>query len=586
MTRTGALVLLLLPAFARAEDAGKRYALLVGVQDYTGTELANLRHAENDATALADVFRQDGYRLVVLMTRKEGFVKQDETLFPTAANVRKRLGVLLENRKPEDTVVVSFAGHGVVLRGSEDLQFCPLKADLKSKETLIALGEVYAALKGCKAGVKLLIVDACRNEPTAARSNEVANLASVTRPVLSKPPEGVAALFSCSAGEMAFESRKHPHGVFFHHLLEGFQGKAANKKGEVTLERLAAHIKDEMVDTIPEEFGPDVRQRPHLLGDLIGAAPLVRSRPGSDLARRGLEELERREYDAAIETLTKAIQADPTEPLRHTYRAEALMYRGRFVDALADANLAVQRDPNSARAFAIRAAISAELKRYDDAIADGNRAVALASTSAFAYRHRAYAWNLKGEPDKAIADCTTAIHLDAKYVKAYQSRAYAYSEKREYDRAIADCTEAIRLDPKYAHAYNSRGHAYNEKREYDRAVADCTEAIRLHPKFAAAFNNRGRAYNEKREYDRGIADCTEAIRLDPMYAHAYNNRGVAYSWKYPNSNQALLDYNRAIELDSRYALAYLNRGKWLRTSSPAQAAADFAKYKELTGKDP
>lgn len=417
MPRIAALLLLLVPALAAAEDAGKRYALIVGVQDYTGTELTNLKHAENDATGLAEVFRQDGYRLVVLMTNKEGFAKHDETLFPTAENVRKRLAALLEDRKPADTVVVAFAGHGVVLKGASDLQFCPRKADLKRpKETLVALGDVYTSLKECKAGVKLLIVDACRNEATASRSREVANLESLTRPPLPKPPEGVAALFSCSAGEMAFESRKHPHGVFFHHLIEGLQGKAANRRGEVLLEALAAHVKSEMADTVAEEFGPDVRPRPHLLGDLIGAAPLVRTRPGSDLARRGLEELERHEYDAAIETLTKAIAADPTEPLRRAYRAEAPLLRQRFDDALTDAQLAVQRAPTSARALALRAVVLAELKRFDEAVADGNRAVELAATSALALRCRAYVWNLKGDPDRAVADCTAAIGLDPKYV--------------------------------------------------------------------------------------------------------------------------------------------------------------------------
>ncbi len=44
-----------------------------------------------------------------------------------------------------------------------------------------------------------------------------------------KPPGGVAALFSCSAGQRAFEHESLKHGVFFHHVLEGLGGKAKDE---------------------------------------------------------------------------------------------------------------------------------------------------------------------------------------------------------------------------------------------------------------------------------------------------------------------------------------------------------------------
>ena len=74
------------------ETAGRQFALLVGVKQYDldgRTELTNLKYTENDVTRLAEVLRGAGYRRVTLMTRSEMFNASDESLKPTAANIRR-----------------------------------------------------------------------------------------------------------------------------------------------------------------------------------------------------------------------------------------------------------------------------------------------------------------------------------------------------------------------------------------------------------------------------------------------------------------------------------------------------------------
>jgi hypothetical protein len=93
----------------------------------------------------------------------------------------------------------------------------------------MSLAEVYKELDKCPAGFKLLLVDACRNDPQtrSARSQPVADLESVTRPQAVEPPGGVSTLFNCSASERAFENDELRHGVFFHFAIEGLKGIAA-----------------------------------------------------------------------------------------------------------------------------------------------------------------------------------------------------------------------------------------------------------------------------------------------------------------------------------------------------------------------
>src|SRR5262249_29826125 len=207
------------PALAQdtPKPLGEKYALLVGVRQYGENELRPLQFAEADVVQLAQVLRDSGYRPenVVLLTQARG--AENHRFLPLAANIRKELRLLLKNRTRADSVIVAFAGHGVDFRGSNNHFFCPMDAALSDRQTLVPLAEVYKHLDQCGAGFRLLRAAACRNDPVVDLSRRVTtDLNSVTRPQTAQPPGGVAALFSCSAGELAFEHDELKHGVFFH----------------------------------------------------------------------------------------------------------------------------------------------------------------------------------------------------------------------------------------------------------------------------------------------------------------------------------------------------------------------------------
>ncbi len=294
---------------ASLSAAGERYALVVAVRQYDATELKPLKYTENDAKALADTFKSAGYRRVVVLTQSLG--AKEARYLPTAANVRRELAGLLEDRAEDDGVVVAFAGHGVQFAGEDESYFCPMDTKLNDRASLVALGEVYAELKACPAGFKLLMADVCRSDPRPdfGRSIAVAKLASVSRPQVQKPPEGVAAFFSCTAGEEAYESPKLERGVFFHYVVEGLRGKAANG-GEVTLYGLAEYVTRRVSDRVRDEFGADVRQRPEMIGQTSGAPVLI--------GRVAVVEAKSEPKEAPKEEPKKpAAEESPKKPHRH-----------------------------------------------------------------------------------------------------------------------------------------------------------------------------------------------------------------------------------------------------------------------------
>jgi formylglycine-generating enzyme required for sulfatase activity len=86
----------------------------------------------------------------------------------------------------------------------------------------------------------------------------------------------VAALFSCSAGERAWESDKLKHGVFFHYVLKGLGGEARDRDGEVTWDGLQTYVRKRVTQDVAGLLGGAVRQTPTLnAGELAGVSPVL-----------------------------------------------------------------------------------------------------------------------------------------------------------------------------------------------------------------------------------------------------------------------------------------------------------------------
>jgi formylglycine-generating enzyme required for sulfatase activity len=248
---------------------GEKYALLVGVRQYETPDLRALKYPESDVEELAKVLINSGYRPenVKLMTQRRG--AEEPRYLPIASKIRKELGLILNHLDENDSVIVALAGHGVQFQADEEAYFCPADALLGDRSTLIPLGSVYDAMKGSGAGFKLLLVDACRNNPLTELGRDagrpVVDNPSMGRPIRKRPPGGVAALFSCSTGEKAFEHPDLQHGVFFHFVIKALEGEAdGDADGKVDLNELTSFATRRVYRFVENKLG--VAQNPEFLG--------------------------------------------------------------------------------------------------------------------------------------------------------------------------------------------------------------------------------------------------------------------------------------------------------------------------------
>lgn len=260
--------ILLAAAWAQAADKaerGNRWAILIGVDEYN--ELRKLRFAGNDERALAEQLIASGF------PRDQVFLIHDKATEnkyrPFRENIQKHLELVLGLADQGDLVIVGFSGHGVQVEGKS--YFCPVDTRLDDvAATSIQLDSVYAQLARSKASMKLLLVDACRNDlvPTGRRGVAVVRSLGEFGGTKEKPPEGIMLLSSCGPGQVSLEDEKFQHGVFMHFLLQGLQGQAANSEGAVSLAGLYDYASLQTKKYVAREHFE--HQTPALKGELTG----------------------------------------------------------------------------------------------------------------------------------------------------------------------------------------------------------------------------------------------------------------------------------------------------------------------------
>ncbi len=200
-------------AWSTFAHADKRVALVVGNSDYeTRLRLLNPR---NDAQDMADSLRSLGFDVILRVNAdRQGFM-QALAEFSRAVSGAE-IGLFF------------YAGHGMQYNGSNYLM--PVGAQLQDEVSirfeLVALEEVQRALDG-SAGVKILVLDACRNNPLAAeltRSMRARNRdAGISRGLARiEQARGTVLAYSTQANDVA-EDGAARNSPFTRALLDGLR---------------------------------------------------------------------------------------------------------------------------------------------------------------------------------------------------------------------------------------------------------------------------------------------------------------------------------------------------------------------------
>jgi len=245
--------------------APHKFAVLVGVNGYENA--GSLLYAENDVEAISHQLMEIGFKKEDIVCLSGSGLKR-----PTKDKIEYEIGNVLKTAGINDVIFIILCGHGIELDEEQKPRFCPSDAKTdnleNAKKTTVLIEDVYSRLAQHPSRFKLMVVDACRNNPF--RGERTPNVKGIRG--LEFPPLGCALLQSCSPGQFSLEDHELKQGIFSHFLVEGLSGKAANESGTVTLGSLTDYVTGETQKWVQTQVGlgrfqEGIRQEPRFIGD-------------------------------------------------------------------------------------------------------------------------------------------------------------------------------------------------------------------------------------------------------------------------------------------------------------------------------
>ncbi len=221
------------------EMGAKRWAIVVGINEYTDKDISPLQKARNDAKLIAQILEEQGqFEEVHLMTDD---ISPKSPLYPTRAHIEAKIDHVLDYSTPVDTILFFFSGHGISdSSGNGYLLSVDTSID-KSLITSIQVNDIMRKIKSRNVSKSILFLDACRDLSSsnakgfAKEGFKSEKYASGDIPVT---------FFSTSTGYYSYEDPKSNFGVFTKYLAHGMEGKAdANQDGIVTFSELEEFVR-------------------------------------------------------------------------------------------------------------------------------------------------------------------------------------------------------------------------------------------------------------------------------------------------------------------------------------------------------
>jgi formylglycine-generating enzyme required for sulfatase activity len=242
--------------------------LFVGVNQFTVDKaLRPLQFAVNDAIAQAHLFVLDLKLLPPANTFLALSGEPTTTSAKTQLEALRSAGVKCDiATKPillqtlysvsdlaaggDDLLIMSLSSHGFEQDGMAYVLLSDgLHTDLQ--ESGLSLTVIEQRLSRSKAGKQLLLVDACRENPTASsRGAGDSPMSAAFRSALASA-KGKVVLASCDTGQLSLENTDLGHGVFTFYLLDALKGNApVDSRGFITLGAVKNYVAQSVQDWV------------------------------------------------------------------------------------------------------------------------------------------------------------------------------------------------------------------------------------------------------------------------------------------------------------------------------------------------
>jgi len=162
------------------------------------------------------------------------------------ADIVRALNAIAAEARPEDSVLIMYAGHGYLMDDTDMGYWIPVDASVSTAANWIANRDIAAFLKAIPARQIMLVSDSCFSG-TLAREQKLATGATLGRDDILR--RRAVLVFSSGGEEPVSDEGKEGHSIFAWSLIEAIRGMDRSAPGFDVYRR----VKDRVVREYPQE---------------------------------------------------------------------------------------------------------------------------------------------------------------------------------------------------------------------------------------------------------------------------------------------------------------------------------------------
>jgi tetratricopeptide (TPR) repeat protein len=480
-------------------------------------------------------------------------------------------------------LLVAFAGHGIE---RDDRAFLmPSDARVSGdvellEESAISLARhVHDWIRSKHVGQVVILLDACRTDPTASRSIRPNRLTpayteGLSFDVVNHEVEAFATIYATGRDQQAFENTRKRQGFFMEAVVEGIKGAAANTRGLVTLGGLLDYLEKTVPKRVAIEIGADKEQRPW--ADIKGYRPyelVISSAPHStpvmpvtadQYAKKGQSLFQQERWAEAEMQYREALRLDPNRAQYHFDLAEAMVRQEKTLDAESEYRRALLVESNHADWHIGLGVVLQDQKRWQDAENEFRDAIRLAPNDAICRTYLAHLLAQLQRWAAAEVEYSKAASLEPERTALHYNLAVTLLEQQKWVRAEEEAKESVRRDPgnvRYqellkrirdaaaaqpsssatdtteltpkvrnenasALQHKQAGDKFSKEKQWRGAENEYRQAVEIEPNQPQWRNDLANALFNLQKWVEADSQLREALRLDPNYVQSHANLGL------------------------------------------------------------
>jgi len=239
------------------------YILTIAVDKYRDGDL-HLKYSNADANGVAELLNNKGKGLFGSITRRT--LKDAEV---TKERLEETFTAIGKKIRREDMFILFVAGHGITYSKDGAFYYLPVNFRYSQDEDIpksgVSMNDFKRYLAYIQASKSLLLLDTCNSGSFA---EAIASRGVLEKTAINKLTRAVGrhTIVASSKSQVALEGYQG-HGAFSWILLDGMKGKAANPKGQITVNSLVSYVETALPELTYKKWGYEQIPQKSLVGE-------------------------------------------------------------------------------------------------------------------------------------------------------------------------------------------------------------------------------------------------------------------------------------------------------------------------------